>query len=179
MRRDSVASAGIIANMDAALEKRWKAAEGPFDGITLHDVGGEIPLAKLREAAARVLDLLEARYAEAGLLILDDWHEHDGFVNAGTKTSWHALRDRLSDDDAFLYFKTGDPHVAKAVYPDGMQFLLRVCIEEDSGSDSGTGSMDVTVPAGLRDVIAAALTQSGLAPSAMNAKAFFDERYGG
>ena len=179
MQRVPVPGTGIITIMDATLEKRWKAGEAPFDGVTLHDGEGEIPLGKLREAVARVLDLLETRYAAAGLVILDDWHEHDGFICAGSNISWTELRNHLSSKDAFLKFKTGDFQVARGVYPKEMQFLLRIYIEEDSGPDVGAGDMDVTVPVELGDTMAEALTRSGLTPKAVNAKAFFDERFGG
>lgn len=166
--------------MDSVLEHCWKEGVAPFDGATIFDASeGEISLIKLRQSTLAVINILEAQFPQAALLVLDDWHEHDGFISSSKESTWPEIRTRLINDEAFLYFKTDDFQVAKAVYPKGMQFYLRIYIDEESSSSEGVGEIDVTVPLQLATAIAEAFRNSGLTPKTESAKTYFDARLGG
>ena len=152
----------------------------PFDGVTVHaEPEDEGCLAALRLAALAVTHLLQERFPSDDLLVLDDWHEHDGWVTQSTPLTWAELREQLGSFPSFLSFRCGDEYVAKAIYPRARQFCLRVYVDELATERGGFGSLDVTVPAALADEIARAFESCGLPPEVEDAKAFFDRGYAG
>lgn len=165
--------------MDPTLERCWKSGTAPFDGVTVYDASDdEITLLSLRHSALAVVEILQQKFPAASLRIFDDWHEHDGFISPSSKTTWSEVRDRLTSDDSFLFFKTGDFQVSKAIYPEGLEFFLRIYIDEEAKPGDGVGELDVTVPLNTAGTISDAL-RSLLKPKTESARSYFEKRYGG
>ncbi len=166
--------------MDASLELSRTQGLAPFDGVTIwNDTDCGPALSKLRALAIEIVGILEGGFPEPSLFVLDDWHEHDGFINASTATTWIDVRKRLSSDDEFLYFSTGDDLVSKALYPKSKQFYLRIYLDQEDPAEEQTSEIDVTVPLPLASAILEAFTSNGLSPKSESAKSFFGRRYGG
>ncbi|MEO6711379.1 MAG: hypothetical protein ABIP42_17490 [Planctomycetota bacterium] len=155
----------------------WKAATPPFDGVTVFDASeAEAELHVLRQAAIGVIGVLQRSFPDPELFVLADWHEHDGFGSPARGTTWSEVLMHCETDRAFLYFKTGDAMVFRAVYPRTMQFYLRIYVDEDSTEEKGTGTLDVSLPRELASRASEALEAAGMLPGVANAKAFFDLR---
>lgn len=166
--------------MDPILASAWEQAHPPFDGVAVFNASGdEIPLHPLRLLTAAVIRVLEEHFPRASLSILDDWHEHDGFVCPGKSITWARIREHLGSGQEFLFFATGDHQVSKAIYPRSMEFCVRVFIDEDAKPEEGTGWIDATVPASLAGRISELFTAAGIPPGSEPAKAYFDRRFGG
>ena len=67
--------------MNTELEKRWKEGKKPFDGnvLSLEDF---FVLPELLEFLKTISMVLKQCYSNLGLFILDDWHEHDGYLTS-------------------------------------------------------------------------------------------------
>jgi len=165
--------------MDSLLHRCWLEATAPFDGVTVSDAAeDEAPISTLRDCVIAVTGLLQARFPDSTLHVLDDWHDHDGFVDVSTTVTWADLRSHLTTLEAFLFFRTGESWVSKGVYPRDRQFYLRVTLDADSADDAVAGTLDVTVPRSLVGVIEEAFRKAGMTPRAEPAKKFFDAREG-
>ena len=169
--------------MNDAWNRRWKQASPPFDGQTVAFASEELtPLPALRQALLVIIAVLQQRWPEASLFVLDDWHEHDGFVNAARPTAWPELLQRAGTDEKTMTFTQGEWDVRLAFFPDDYGFYLRVYVPAHYDNDypQRRGSFDVTcapeLAATLSEIAASA---SGLPVTQFEAKAFFDRCYGG
>ena len=166
--------------MDETLERSWQNGVAPFDGVTVYEASdGQIPLATLRQSALAVVEILQQKFPNDALRILDDWHEHDGCVFPSSTSNWPKIRDHLSSNERFLFFKTNDFQVSKAIYSESMKFYLRVYIDDEPKPDNLMGEIDVTVPLEIAGAIADALGKVNLKPKTESAKTYFERRYGG
>ncbi len=78
--------------MNEALEQRWPDGAAPFNGQTVSFASQDLtPLPALRLTLLAGVPRLQQRWPEAALCTLDDWHEHDGFVNEAKPASWHDI----------------------------------------------------------------------------------------
>jgi len=163
------------------LERRWRSGSPPFDGLTVAFASEDLtPLPALRLALLALVSRLQTHWPEAALFTLDDWHEHDGFINAAKPTSWQYLSAALASDKALSALSQGDWDVRRAFFPATYDFYLRVYIPADCGNDypERRGDFDVTcgpsLAAELADLAAFA---GGLPIAECDAKGFFDRRY--
>jgi hypothetical protein len=117
--------------MDEYLDDAWKSGDPPFDDSTVRN-NGPLALPQLRGLLTAIIDALERRHGRAlKLLLLEDWHEHDGFRHEGSRVEWSALRTMLSDDRRLLNTRHGDFNVYRAVYPVSAEWLLRWYIGDE------------------------------------------------
>ena len=81
----------------------------PFSGLTImFDTKELLSLSAIRQALLAVVPALQERWPQAKLFVLNDWHEHDGYVNAEQSTSWQQLFQRIEEDEAVKQFSTGE-----------------------------------------------------------------------
>lgn len=169
--------------MNEALYQRWKRASPPFDGQTVMFASEELtPLPALRQALLVIVPALQQRWSEAKLFMLDDWHEHDGYVSIARPTTWRELLERLGTNEETMAFTHGDWDVRLAFFPEDYGFYLRVYIptEDDNDYPEQRGSFDVTCAVELASEIAGlAASASGLSVAESKAKAFFDLYFSG
>jgi len=169
--------------MNGALEQRWRDGSAPFSGQTLAFASEDLtPLPTLRLALLAVVSRLQELWPEAALCTLDDWHEHDGFINEAKPTSWQYLFPALASKQTLLALSHGDFDVRRAFFPSTYDFYLRVYIPEDydNGYPERRGDFDVTCAPGLAAELAdLAASASGLSVARHGAQDFFDRRYGG
>lgn len=168
--------------MNGAMERRWRDGSAPFSGQTLAFASADLtPLPALRRALLAVASRLQELWPEAALLTLDDWHEHDGFVNRAGPASWQDLSSALASDEALLTLSTGESYVRRAFFPDTYDFCLRVYVpaDYDNGYPERRGDFDLTCAPGLAAELAGLASAGGLPVAQHGAKGFFDRRYGG
>ena len=169
--------------MNNDLQQRWRKGQVPFSGFTIaYDTQELLSLSSLRQALLAVVPSLQERWPQAELFLLNDWHEHDGYVNAEKPTSWQELFQMIEADEAIKKFSTGEWEVRRAFFPDDYGFYLRVYVasEHDNDRTGWGGNFDLTCPSvlasDLADIVASA---SRLPVAKMEAKAYFDLHYGG
>ena len=149
--------------MTSELERRWQNGSKPFNGRTVAFASDDLtPLPGLRLALLALVPRLQQHCPDAALFMLDDWHEHDGFISEAEPTSWQHLSDALVSDNALLALSTGESYVRRAFFPASYDFYLRVYIpaDYDNGYPERRGDFDVTCVADL------AAERAGLAASA-------------
>ncbi len=169
--------------MNQELERRWQKSSAPFHGQTVAFASeGLTPLPALRLALLAVTAHLQRQWPASVLFTLDDWHEHDGFINEARPTSWQELSLTLASDEALLTLSHGDFLVRRAFFPQTYDFYLRVYIPADYDNDhpERRGDFDVTcTPPLAAELKHLAASASGLKLVEYSAKDFFDRRYGG
>ncbi len=169
--------------MNEALEQRWHDGSAPFNGQTVAFASADLmPLPALRLALLAIVPRLRQRWPEAALCTLDDWHEHDGFVNEAKPASWHDISAALASNEALLTLGCGDFDVRRAFFPPTCDFYLRVYVlaEYDNDYPERRGDFDVTCAPELAVELAElAASASELPVVGRAAKDFFDCRYGG
>ena len=155
----------------------------PFDGLTVAFDSDELtPLPALRQALLAVAPALQEHWPDAVLFKLDDWHEHDGYVNVEQPSSWQELWQRIGNNETTMSFTHGDWEVRLAFFPDDYGFYLRVYIPAASDQDypERRGSFDLTCAPKLASALAArAAAASGLPMAETEAKTYFDRCYSG
>ena len=169
--------------MNEALEQRWRQTAAPFDGLTVAFASEELmPLPLLRQALLAVIPALQRHWPTDNLFVLDDWHEHDGYVSMARPTTWSELLQRCGTNAKTMAFTHGDWEVRRAVFSEDYGFYLRVYVpaEDDNDYPERRGRFDVTCAPELAGELAGlAASAIGLPVTEFEAKAFFDRRYGG
>ena len=173
--------------MDSEFDRRWRATEAPFDGVTVA-LKGFTPLTDLRKVLVVMVDVLHAHHPDVPLLGLRDWHEHDGFLTEAHPSSWGELRSLLASEAALRGASAGDTYVRTAFFPEGRDFLLRLYVPDDYDNpfhdyDDPSlvpyGVFDVTCPEPLVLRVRGAAQGAGADVQVTPAKAFFDANYSG
>ena len=83
---------GAFRTMNNALYQWWQDAAAPFDGDTVGFDAEELTsLAALRQVLLAVVPALQKLWPNTKLLMLDDWHEHDGYVSNEQPVTWQEL----------------------------------------------------------------------------------------
>ena len=79
-----------------------------------------------------ILRILEPKFGNQNLFILDDWHNHDGFVNNSKTIQWTKF-DTITNSASSLYNnRFTDDYVFSSFYPESLEFLLRIdVLDED------------------------------------------------
>lgn len=77
--------------MNQSLTVRWKAVQQPFDGSVLW-LCEPILIADLLLPVALIIDELHRIYGNEDLNKIADWHEHDGYINVSSPSSWQELK---------------------------------------------------------------------------------------
>jgi len=168
---------------NGALEQRWRDGAAPFNGQTVLFASPDLtPLPALRFALLAVVSRLQQRWLASALCTLDDWHEHDGFVNEAKPASWQGISAALASESALFALSHGDSDVRRAFSPPTYDFYLRVYVpaEYDNDYPERRGDFDVTCALELADELAdLAASASGLPVVRQDARGFFDRRYAG
>jgi hypothetical protein len=168
--------------MNTELEKRWKEGKKPFDGkvLSLEDF---FVLPELLEFLKTISMVLKQRYSNLGLFILDDWHEHDGYLTSANECSWKLIDEILSSKKSLYNSRPGDTFVRKAIFPENLEFLFRYYVmdeDEDSEYPGIWGDFDICGPSVLLDEIQAELNPTiELLLYSGPAKIYFDGAYAG
>ncbi len=101
--------------MNNDLQQRWRQGRVPFSGFTiLFDTEELLSLSAVCQALLAVVPILQERWSQAELFVLNDWHEHDGYVNAEQPTSWPEIFQMIEEDEAVKKFSTGEWEVRRA-----------------------------------------------------------------
>lgn len=155
----------------------------PFSGFTIaYDTQELLSLSAVCQALLAVVPSLQERWPQAELFVLNDWHEHDGYVNAEKPTSWQELFQLIEEDEAVRKFSTGEWEVRRAFFPDDYGFYLRVYVASEHDNEGAVwgGNFDLTCPSTLASELADVVTlASGLPVAKVEAKAYFDLHDGG
>jgi len=121
--------------MDEFLDDAWQSGEPPFHGATVRNEES-LTLRQLQAALVIVADSLEQHYGRAQkLLLLDDWHEHDGFHLTGKRIELPALRTMLADETRLAKTRVDDFNVYRAIYPAAAEWLLRWYIGDETPAE--------------------------------------------
>ena len=164
--------------MTPELEPRRKKGRSPFDGrvVAFEDVGIE----RLREVLAFLFERLAPRHP--GILLFDDWHEHDGFVSLARPGDWRELAARLATADSLLATRQEDTAVRVAVHATSFEWLLRYWIDDEAERPSTAAcSVDFTCGRGtssdpLVDEVHALWPE---ASEVLGARDWFERNYAG
>lgn len=127
--------------MTGQLQTAWQNAAQPFHHETVYGED-EVPLGQLQPFLKSLVRHLEVYYADSPLLCFEDWHQHDGYIVEAEKTSLATLNAHVESPDALLEWRHGDDDVYRAVYPESMDFLLRIYVaekEDDQDEPLGVG----------------------------------------
>ena len=168
--------------MNKELEKRWKEGQKPFDGnvLALEDF---MVLPELLKFLKMLSMVLEKHFSDSKLFILDDWHEHDGYLTTANQCSWKMIEEILSSEENLYNSRSGDTFVRKAILAENMDFLFRYYImdkDEDSEYPGIWGDCDICAPALVLTEIKAKLnSEINLLLYEGPAKAYFDSAYAG
>jgi hypothetical protein len=122
--------------MDATLEPLWRNGEKPFQGETIYPVADVF----VRDAIAAIrsaLDHIEQYYPTNTLFVLEDWHEHDGFIVTAKTATLDALREQIATPEIFISSHSDDTAVYLSIYPDSLDFLLRYSLFEAVDQSQG------------------------------------------
>jgi hypothetical protein len=131
--------------MDAVMYRRYREGLSPFDGlrVALDDsqpLSDCLPLPVLRQALIAVVRRLQQDRPDASLYTLQDWHEHDGFINQAHPTSWQEIGAKLVSDDALYDSRSQETYVSIATYPEDFSFYFRYhVLDEDEEPDNYPG----------------------------------------
>lgn len=166
--------------MTPELSERLDKGESPFNGlsvVTCNDPGIE----QVRQMVEYCFNLLSEDWGE--ILMTHDWHEHDGFIQNATKTTWEQCRHWVRTAKAFYESGDKDFAVRIAVYPPSMEWLLRFNIDDEDESDWTTAWADMDFSAGNNQraiQIAKSLYHKFPGNSEIvSSKEHFDATYGG
>ena len=166
--------------MDEYLDDAWQSGETPFHGATIRN-DEPIDLPRLRAVLTVIADFVERQYGRgAKLLILDDWHEHDGFGQTAARVEWAALRAMFADDRRLANTSTGDFNVYRAVYPVSAEWLLRWYVGDETPPECEfTFSASEDEVREVAELIRSAAAVAAAATSVENSAAYFRKRYAG
>ncbi len=160
----------------------------PFNGqtVTLKDF---VPLAQLRQAVLQVVQQLRDYRPVDALFRLDDWHEHDGYINHANPATWQELDALLTSEQTLKAASTGETYVRRGYFPAERDYYLRLYIpdtydnpfhSDDDPNLVDYGLFDVTCQEPLAHQIAEAVgVIEAIELEVIAAQAFFDRSYGG
>ena len=164
--------------MDEEMVRRWRQGLAPFDGLL---VGTDdcLPLPILRAVLIAVGRRLQHSHPEPHLLTLQDWHEHDGYVNSARSTSWQELWETLASDDRLYASRSSEDEVSNAFFPEDRSFYWRYHLldeyEEPDDRPGRQGWFDVTCAEPLaRDLVEAIRAKGVTEITVEPAKQYFD-----
>ena len=166
--------------MNKELEKRWKESIKPFDKnvLVLEDL---FVIPELLEMIKTVSKVLKQYYLDTKLFILDDWHEHDGYVTTESECNWGMIDDTLNSENSLYQSRSGDTFVRKAIFPENMDFLFRYYIleeNEDSEYPGIWGDFDICASSTLLNEIKTEFnSEISLLLYEVPAKTYFDGAY--
>jgi len=161
--------------MDSEFQKRWRERRVPFNGVTL--IGPDLGLSDLATELRPVVEFLRS-HTLLPVYVLDDWHEHDGFVVTGHAIGWDEVESWIVDGKSVFAARTGDFEVRRAIFPGDYQYCLRFYVDCDEAYEDAQGSWDLT---GDRALIESLRTEGVVKQDrrTISAAEYFDRRYGG
>lgn len=169
--------------MTEQLEKSWKDSQKPFHDETIY-TDDLVPIGALRQLVSSILGHIEQHYRGNPLFLFDDWHAHDGFVVEAAPVSIKELRGHVETTESLYDWRHGDHEVHRAIYPDTLEFLLRVQIldaDEDPELYPGVwGAMSFTgYGIDLHEIDKRNRGITGISLARANSKEYFDRIYAG
>jgi hypothetical protein len=115
-------------------EKLYKALDNqtkPFmkDAIVCDDL---LRIDDLNVCLNVIIKVLKFNYGKQNLFFLDDWHNHDGFVNCSKKIQWSKFETITNSARSLYKNRCTDDFVFSSFYPESLGFLLRIdVLDED------------------------------------------------
>lgn len=106
--------------------------ESPFDGLTIAAPDDWLRAPLAWQAVSAILHWLHARDAKASVFRIEDWHEHDGYVNTAAPTSWDALLAMCASTESLVNSGSDDTYVRIGVFPERRDWYFRFCVEYES-----------------------------------------------
>ncbi len=128
--------------MDDTLEPLWQNGEKPFHGETIYPVD-DVFVRDAIVAIPSVLRHIALYYPGNTLFALDDWHEHDGFIDSARPTTLDDLRKQVATPESYVANHSDDHVVYRAIYPDSLDFLLRYSLWEADKPDQDAADREV------------------------------------
>lgn len=163
--------------MDSEFEERWNEVAEPFNGVTIYNnYYDDLPVSRLKVIVPAIVEELYLQYAESRLLLIEDWHNHDGFCKESEESSWPDLRNAFLSVRAMFNSHSNEYEVYNLWFPQGREFILRTVVDHDNF----TGSYNVTGSKELINKICQAVKKAGDNNAVVEpAKQYFDRMYGG
>ena len=163
--------------MNQSLVDRWKAAQQPFDGSVL-SLYEPIPIADLLLPVALITDELHRIYGHENLNKIQDWHEHDGYINSSSPSTWEELRSFVNSPEDLAKAYIDETHVSLGFFPESYSFYFRIHIlEPDYPILVVTeGNFDLSCKSEILVSLQNELTKKDFCLSCEPAKAYFDRR---
>lgn len=161
--------------MDEPLERAWRSATSPFDGITWRTA--DAPVKTLAPLLTQLVASLRARFGERRLWRVEDWHAHDGWVTERRASNWDELHEVCRSEDALIAHAGLDDLVALAFYTEPPALLVRIEVEDHAeAGHERMGAFDVTLP--TSDAALCEALPRELSVRRIDAKQYFDEIHG-
>jgi hypothetical protein len=179
----SLGSAFAKTIMTEQFEEAWKASSKPFHGETIY-TEDLVPIRMLQTFVSSIVRHIELHYSGNSLFLFDDWHAHDGFIVPAAPLSIRDLADHVATADSLYKWRQGDFEVYRSIYPDTLDFLLRVHVldaDDDPKQDPGIwGSLSFTgYGFDLAEIEKRGHGVSALKLARANSKEYFDRVYAG
>jgi hypothetical protein len=128
---------------------------------------------------------LYASYPEANLLMIADWHEHDGWLTEAQPATWQDLSGLVESDESLALACTDETLVSLGFFPEQRNFYLRIYVlaaEDNQKLGSAPfryGRFDLTTSESLATLLSEQVPElTGVELASHPAKAFFDDRDG-
>lgn len=163
--------------MNQSLTVRWKAVQQPFDGSVLW-LCEPILIADLLLPVALIIDELHRIYGNEDLNKIADWHEHDGYINVSSPSSWQELKKFVNSPEDLAKAYIDETHVSLGFFLQSYSFYFRIHILEPE-YPNGTvteGNFDLSCNDEILNLIKISLTAKGFFMSCEPAKTYFDRR---
>ena len=118
--------------MNSELDARWRNAVMPFnEDVLLIEEVEDLSLEQLKSVLSLIVEDLQNHWKHAELAQVTDWHEHDGYLEAGTAINWGEIRDWLESTESLRAASPSEQYVNRGVFPLGFEWYLRFTIDDD------------------------------------------------
>ena|ERR1043166_3872469 len=169
--------------MTDQLEAAWKAASKPFHHETVFSED-LVPIDALQPFLKSVAGHMKLYYPNSSFFTFDDWHAHDGILLPAAPIPFAEFERHLESTDSLYKWRSGDFQVHRALYPETLDFLLRVhVLDEDEDQDKYPGiwgSMSFTgYGFDLAEIRKRGHGVEALRLQQANSKSYFDGIYAG
>jgi hypothetical protein len=155
--------------MNSELTKRWQSGLLPFDGGVLA-LADEQTTDHLLTALRIAFALLFQAHGTRDLYVIEDWHDHDGFITPARRVSWAQAQSWIETPTKLLASCSDDWAVYTLLFPDDYSFCLRYWLDEDDEC-----RFDLCAARGDLEPLANSLREAAVAAHfEPSAKAYFD-----
>ncbi len=167
--------------MDADLARLWRARLPPFHrgALLLRELEPDSVLLVLRA----ISKMLSVEFHDRAVLLVEDWHEHDGFLCDARSTSWGRILEMFSSLRALRKASSKDFAVRTGIYIASNDFYLRWLLSEDwlENPEREGGEVDLSGDLASSKTIESVVTQLIGTSSVIRqpASTYFDQTWGG